>query len=306
MRACVWASYRRLVFDEDRALGGKVMQFMLSALKVDAKFISPYNHGSLVAERQIRTVSEFITGCLTGNGRNWDVYCQCVAYSYNTFTLPSIGYSPFQMVYLRDPPDMNGLVFNPTQNLARDHREYVELLKDRLQQVGKTVLDLQALNQRKQAARQNARILKRSPWCEGLLVFLLAPTAAALQTNSKKIRMDYVGPLVITTMLDPTHAILGDLCGRQIYGVFHVNRLKVAWVRTDNGVTNSIERLCRSARGEQVQAPKQAVRIVDEGERELSNVTQKRLMFCGQDEKVDLHRYAIYAGDNSHIASDTK
>ena len=54
----VFGPPKRLVFDEDRALGGKVMQFMLEALKVDVKFISPQNHGSLVAERQIRTVAE--------------------------------------------------------------------------------------------------------------------------------------------------------------------------------------------------------------------------------------------------------
>ena len=226
---------KRLDFDEDRALGGKVMQFMLEALKIDVKFISPHNHGSLVAERHIRTVSEFLTSCLGGNGRNWDLYCQCVAYSYNTFTLPTMGYSPFQMVYLRDPPDLKNLTFNPIQTIARDHREYVELVKERLQYVSKAVLDLQASNQNRQAARQRDRISKKSPWCEGLLVFLLAPTAAALQTNSKKIRMDYVGPLVITTMLDPTHAVLSDLGGRQIYGVFHVNRMKVAWVRTGRG-----------------------------------------------------------------------
>ena len=82
---------------------------------------------------------------------------------------------------------MDSLNFNPVQTIARDHREYVELLKDRLQQVSKTVLDLQALTQQRQAACQRNRISKGSPWCEGLLVFLLAPTAAALQMNSKKI-----------------------------------------------------------------------------------------------------------------------
>ena len=280
------------------------MQFMLETLKVDAKFISPHNHGLLVAERHIRTVSNFLTSCLGGNGRNWDLYCQCVAYAYNIFTLPTMGNSPFQMVYLRDPPTLEGLVFNPVQAIAKDHREYVELLKDCLQHVSKTVLNLQSFNQQRQACRQRNRISKRSPWCEGLLVFLLAPTAATLQTNSKKIRMDYVGRLVITSMLDPMHAVLSDLCGRQIYRIFHVNRLKVAWVRTETGLTNNIESLRKSSGGKDVGLTNNKVTIVDESEVEISNVSEDRVMFRCQTDEVDLKTYKDHAEGNSNITCD--
>ena len=44
---------KSLIVDEDRALSSKVMHYVLDALKIDIKCISPYNHGSLKTERYI-------------------------------------------------------------------------------------------------------------------------------------------------------------------------------------------------------------------------------------------------------------
>ena len=38
---------KSLIVDEDRALSSKVMHYVLDALKINVKCISPYNHGSL-------------------------------------------------------------------------------------------------------------------------------------------------------------------------------------------------------------------------------------------------------------------
>jgi hypothetical protein len=78
---------------------------------------------------------------------------------------------------------------------------------------------------------------------EGMLVYLLAPSAAALRMASKKLTMQYVGPLVITALPDTNHVILSTLEGQQLTGTFHVNRIKPAWIRTPNGPTNTINKL---------------------------------------------------------------
>ena len=81
-----------------------------------------------------------------------------------------------------------------------------------------------------------------------MLVYLLAPSASALQTNSKKIRLDFVGPLVIQQMLDQSHTVLETLEGHRLPGIFHVNRIKVAWVRTDAGSVNHVKDLKQDQR----------------------------------------------------------
>ena len=52
---------KSLIVDEDRALSSKVMLYVLDALKIDIKCISPYNHGSLKTERYIQTINNLIT-----------------------------------------------------------------------------------------------------------------------------------------------------------------------------------------------------------------------------------------------------
>ena len=51
---------KSLIFDEDRALSSKVMHYVLDALKIDVKCISPYNHGSLKTGRYIQTINNLI------------------------------------------------------------------------------------------------------------------------------------------------------------------------------------------------------------------------------------------------------
>jgi hypothetical protein len=52
-----------------------------------------------------------------------------------------------------------------------------------------------------------------------------------------------VGPLVISKLLDRSHAVLSTLEGKQLTGIFHVCRLKEAWIRTDTGPANFLSQL---------------------------------------------------------------
>ena len=58
-----------------------------------------------------------------------------------------------------------------------------------------------------------------------------------------KCRADFVGPLVVNKVLDQTHYILNDLQGRVLIGVFHINRLKKATVRTPSGTVSTYQQL---------------------------------------------------------------
>ena len=45
------------------------------------------------------------------------------------------------------------------------------------------------------------------------MVYLLAPHASALQTNTTKFKQDFIGLLFIDTALDKTHYRLKDMTG---------------------------------------------------------------------------------------------
>ena len=104
--------------------------------------ISSYNHGSSKCERQIRTISEIIMKHLWDKGQMWPLFAMTVAYTMNTFALEALsGLSPFQLVFLRDPPDSTRLSFPTIVTIPVKHREYYNLLLARAQIVGNMLLE---------------------------------------------------------------------------------------------------------------------------------------------------------------------
>ena len=232
-----------LIIDEDRALSAKVMHYILDALKVNVKLVSPHNHGSLKTERYIQTINNLITRQLTGKGREWPLYVTSTCYAMNTFVSPTTGFSPYELVFLKKPPDILNLHFQPLQTIAKGYEDYCIKMKARLENVGNVILELKTFQQERQAQLANESATPPETFQEGQLVYLLAPSAATLRTKTKKCRADFVGPLVINKILDSTHYILNDLQGRILIGVYHINRLKKAHVRTPSGTVSTYQQL---------------------------------------------------------------
>ena len=156
---------------------------MLCMLNCRLKVISPYNHGSSKCERQIRTISEIIMKHLWDKGQMWPLFATTAAYAMNTFASKALsGFSPFQLVFLRDPPDLTSLSFPKIDTILVKHREYYNLLLARAQLICSLLFKRrtkQALEYENRARRyKNKEIFE-----DNQMVYLLAPHASALQTN---------------------------------------------------------------------------------------------------------------------------
>ena len=86
-----------LIIDEDKALSAKVMHYILDALKVNVKLVSPHTHGNLKTERYINNL---ITRQLPGKGRELQLSVTST-YPMNTFVSLTIGFSPYELVFLK-------------------------------------------------------------------------------------------------------------------------------------------------------------------------------------------------------------
>ena len=132
----------------------------------------------------------------------WPLFATTAAYAMNTFTSEVLsGLSPFQLVFLRDPPDLTSLSFLKIDTIPVKHREYYDLLLARAQSVGNLLLEWRT----KQALEYKSRAKKfrnKETFQDNQMVYLLAPHAAALQTNTMKFKQDFIGPLFIDTALD--------------------------------------------------------------------------------------------------------
>ena len=67
------------------------------------------------------------------------------------------------------------------------------------------------------------------------LVYIISSLTSQLRTNSRKVTINYVGPLVIYKIVDPHNYLLMILDGKILRGLFEFERLKPATLRTSHG-----------------------------------------------------------------------
>ena len=242
-----------LIVDQDAALTGVIIKLILKALLCDMKLISPYNHGSSKTERQIKSISTIITKQLWDKGQMWPLFAGVSAFAMNTFSSDALnGFSPFELVFARKPPDLSNLTLPAIEEIPVQYREYYRLLKARAEYIKQLHIDWKT-TQAENYEAENKMFVNEESFAIGDLVYLLAPHASSLQSGTSKFRQDFIGPLAIDTALDRTHYTLKDLSNRVLPEVYHVNRIKSGPVNTPQGIVRTHDEYLKAVHSNQRQ-----------------------------------------------------
>ena len=75
------------------------------------------------------------------------------------------------------------------------------------------------------------------------LVYIISPLTSQLRTNSWKIAVKYVGPVIIYKIMDPHNYLLMTLDGIILKGNFEHERLKPTIIRTSHGNVQNLAEL---------------------------------------------------------------
>ena len=135
------------------------------------------------------------------------------------------GYSPYELVFGRAPPNLLNFDVNDVSNDCKSFTEYMAFLKRQQEVIHDTYTEWKTLHN--QQCLQDSTLGKHLLTFQvGDLVGLLAPHASALQTNSRKFRQDFVGPMVVSAVLDDTHYMLCNIDNSDLTDIYHINRLK--------------------------------------------------------------------------------
>ena len=133
---------RQITCDEAAEFTSHIVQAILHMLNYKLKVISPYNHGSSKVERQIKTISDIIVKHLWDKGQMWPLFMTTTAYVMNTFASKALNsFSPFQLVFVCDPPNPTSLSFPKIDTIPVVYREYYNLLLARAQMVSRLLLE---------------------------------------------------------------------------------------------------------------------------------------------------------------------
>ena len=171
----------------------------------------------------------------------WTLFATAAAYAMNTFALEALsGFSPFQLVFLRDSPDLTSLSFPKIDTIPVNYREYYNLLLARAQMIGRLLLEWRT-QQALEYKKKNKQYTNEEIFQDDQMVYLLAPHSLALQTDTTKFKQDFIGPLFIDTALDKTHYRLKDATGLLLDGMYHVNWIKKGSACTPQGIVNTFD-----------------------------------------------------------------
>ena len=233
----------KVSIDQDSALTSQVIKELLTSLECTMQIISPWNHGSSKAKRQIQTIGNMINKHLMQKGASWPLYAAVSMYAMNTFASTALqGLSPFELVFSRKPRQLSSFEIPKLTSFLIEYREFFRLLLERAKMYQDMDLEwrtLQALELRD----RNKMLTNVETYEPNNLVYLLAPYSSSLQSSAQKFKQDYVGPLAIDTKLDDMHYLLKDITGRTLPGDFHINRIKRAKEVMLDGLADTYEQL---------------------------------------------------------------
>ena len=95
----------------------------------------------------------------------------------------------------------------------------------------------QALEYKNRAKKyKNEEIFK-----DNQMVYLLAPHASVLQTNTTKFKQDFIDPLSIDNALNKMHYRLKDMTELLLDGTYHVNCIKKGSAHTSLGIADKFD-----------------------------------------------------------------
>ena len=169
----------------------------------------------------------------------WTRYLSLATFAYNTFNSPHLGnYSPNELTFGRKPKLLLNVETNPDIKVSRNFREYYESLNKGIKYLQNLLFNFKSW--------RLAMINKDRENLEyrgGDLVYIISPLTSQLRTNSWKIAVKYVGPVVVYKIIDPRNYLLMTLDGIILKGIFEHKRLKPTIIRTSHGNVQNLAEL---------------------------------------------------------------
>ena len=217
-----------IIMDQDSAFMSSLITYLLKKFNTKGRTVAPYNHQSLQAEHDIKSLSNILTKNLTNLGQMCPKYLSLATFAYNTFNTPNLGNcSPYKLTFGRKPRLLINLDSNPDIKVSGTFREYYELLNKRIKYLQDILFNFKS--------KRLAMINKDRAFFQyksGDLIYIIFSLTSKLCTTSQKVTIKYVGPVVIYKIIDPHNYLLMILDGKILRGLFEHERLKPTNIRT--------------------------------------------------------------------------
>jgi hypothetical protein len=144
-------------------------------------------------------------------------------------------YSPYELHFKSGPVQISRYQLNPQTGICNSIAEYIGAVRQKFNLIREMLNDKHKRKQQEQHTK-SARDSKTAKLIAGSLVYMLMPDASRLRdTRSKKIVLNWVGPMIIYKLDGRGNAFLQRLDGKLLCNIISTRRLKPAYIRTRDG-----------------------------------------------------------------------
>ena len=197
-----------IVCDQDPAFTSSVMKAFVTQLNIKVILVSPTNHQSLQAEHGIKILSGLLVKHLS-TVWSWHLVLPHSMLCYNGYSGPNLnGYSPYELVFEHKMTLSHELEIKVDTVVRGTFRDYYERLKKNLQYMGERLQKFRS---------QRLDLLNKDREYQafevGQIVYMYQARGSVVETGSRKIRCNYVGPLIIFKAVGPNQFLLMSLDG---------------------------------------------------------------------------------------------
>ena len=160
-------------------------------------------------------------------------------FAHNNFNSLNLGnYSPYELTFGRKPKLLLNVDTNPDIKVCRNFREYYEFLNKRIKYLQNLLFNFKS-----QRLAMINKDRENFQYRGGDLVYIISPLTSQLRTNSQKVAVKYVGPVVVYKIVDPHNYLLVTLGRIILKGIFEHERLKPTISRTNHGNVQNLAEL---------------------------------------------------------------
>ncbi len=136
-----WGRPSLIVMDQDPSFMGHLVRMLVQCYQVQVQFMGVHNHGANPTEWYIQSMNNIFCKFLNEAGRDWPVFLQPVVYAMNTSVCPRIGFSPYEMMLIRKPPDLSRLdITGDVVPAYRNQAEELDTMFCKFKQMEKFIL----------------------------------------------------------------------------------------------------------------------------------------------------------------------
>ena len=224
-----------IICDQDPAFTSSLMEAFVTQLNIKIVLVIATNHQSLQAEHGIKSLSGLLAKHLS-TVWSWHSVLPYSMLCYNGYSSPNLnGYSPYELVFGHKMTLSHELEIKVDTVVSGTFKDYYKRLKKNLQYMGERLQKFRS---------QRLDLLNKDREYQafevGQIVYMFQARGSVVETGSRKIRCNYIGPLVIFKAVGPNQFLLMSLDGLIYLHLIEQSRLKAGTIWTTKENVNNL------------------------------------------------------------------